>query len=191
MSTIQTVQGALSRTNIMAKAEKDQANKAGEKKEPTFHQKQRMAKAADPDNTAYQNAKDEGDVQAATFLATLKHSAHPDHEKNLQVFKNEHGMDPRKTNEAFRAKACRDRGVGPYENQDPAYEQNVVKPWRPTGNTSATQIGFFNNMIKALQAKHAKVGYSGDKAFIESYASKYGLTRNNKDSQMQKIQPKE
>ena len=191
MSSIQTLQSAMSRTTVMAKAEKVAAEEAKNKKELTFHQKQAAAAAKDPENRAYQNALINGNVQAAGFLATLKYPDHPDHEKNLQIFRNEHSMDPRKTVEAFKEKACKDAGAFAYELRNLAYEQNVLKPYRPTGNITTTAMDFYANMQRAVNQKWEKSGYKGDKAFIEDYANKYGLTRNDTTMDMRNIQPKQ
>lgn len=190
MSKEQTVTGALARTSVMAKAEKEKAAKAKDKPELTFHQKQAAAKAEDPDNEALQSALIEGESKAAGFLQTVRSPDHPDHEQNLRIFKNRHDSDPRKTVQDFQQRACEERGAAPYEARSLAYEQNVTRPYKPSGDTNSMQIDFFNNMCKELKEKWDKVGYKGDKAFISNYAAKYGLTRDDSTMAMRNIQPR-
>jgi hypothetical protein len=171
-------------------AEEKAAAEAKAKVGGTFHARQRVAQRDDPDNNAYRQALSNGTAAAHNFLGAVKNPVHPDHEKNLKVFKQSHGMDENNTIADFRARACRDADVGPRELADPGYEQHILRPYKPTGNATATQLAFHHNLATALRCKWDVVGYGGDKDFIEDYCNKYGLTRDDSTVEMRHIQPK-
>jgi hypothetical protein len=174
----QTAQGLLNANKARLQAEKP-AKEVILNKAKTFHQKQLEKKAADPENTGFHGAVALGRASAKAFLRSVIDPKHPDHEKNLATFKNDHGSDSRKTITRFIDQACKDLDEGPFELADPAYEQHVIAKYKPQGNVTHEQVAFHNNFQKAMGDKWARAGYAGDQPFVDAYTDKYGLKPTN------------
>ncbi len=159
------------------------------KKEDTFFDNQRQMQWEDPDNTPYLKAIEIGKLQAKHFISTIHDSSHPEHEQNFAKFKNEYGMDARKCQDAFIENYCAVSKVAPYSHEDKAYEQHLIRKYKPQGEVTSEVLAFYKNFSKALEDKWSKVGYVGDRTFVEAYTSKYGL--KEQPNELRDFQPKE
>src|SRR5450631_637823 len=172
--------------NVKAKLAVEEKNKPPEgaeasKKVLTYHEKQRKMKAEDPANSTYAIAIETGKMHSKDFMAKVLDDQHPGHAEAFKNFKAEYEMDARKCEADHITKACQAKNTGPYEMADPAYEQHLIGKYKPAGSVTHQAIAFHANFARAMKAKWDKEGYKGDKAFVEAYADKYGLTPSKTD----------
>ena len=100
-------------------------------------------------------------------------------------------MDPAKAEADIISSYCKDAGARPYEFNDPAYEANVLKKYRPTGNLTKDKLACFEMFTEKMKDKWFEGGYVGDKAFAAATASNYGLEANNSTIELRTFQPKD
>lgn len=189
---MQSLSNAMNAVKAKANIEqKNQPKPVDPKAKKSFHQNEREKMAADPDNLAYQNARASGKADSAIFMASVMNANDPKHEEAFATFKYSYNMDARQAEEDLVNKVCEARKVAPYEQVDPAYEANVFKKHQPTGNVTRESLAFFDNFKSTMQAKWFERGYSGDKAFVDDYTSKYNLPPNDNKIELRNFQPKQ
>lgn len=159
-------------------------------KEPTFHDKERARMAADPENNAHKGAVALGKKRAADFLESALNTHHIQHKGNFEVFKSQFNMDPKALEDDYVAKACDELNAHEFEKSDPNYENTLKLKYKPFDNPTITKMKIYDNFCNAVDEKHKRIGYQGDKNFVESYASTYCLTPNNSTINFREFQPK-
>jgi len=178
--------------NSAISAVKAQVKKPEENKEPekSFHQKEREREAADPENTAYKTAVNLGKIRSADFIKSAHDRFSKDHDKCLERFKDEFELDHKKVEEHFINEACAELDAHPYEKKDPAYEENIFRKYKPSGDVPAARHKFYDEFCDAMREKWMRRGYSGDAAFIDAYCHKYPVLPNDHISSLKEFQPK-
>jgi len=186
MQSLSSVMG-----NVTAKIKTAEVAKAeSEKKEKTFHQKELARKDADPNNSNFKGARALGLARAKDFLTAAVSPHRPDHEDAFKIFKEKYDMNAGAVDEDFVDHACAELEAYPPEIADPAYEATLMRKYKPQGDVEPAKQKFYENFCDALRQKWNRVGYRGDRDFVQAYSDKYNLKPNERLQELIDFQPK-
>jgi hypothetical protein len=158
--------------------------------EPTFHERELARMASDPENGHYQAAVILGKQRANAFLAAATTLSHPKHEAAFASFRDDFSLDSALLENSCIAQAAKELGAAPFEKQDPNYVRNLKAKYKPTMKSPVMEQ-MYNLFCEAVDAKHAKVGYRGDKAFVAMASAKYKLAPNEHLLEHKQFEPKD
>jgi hypothetical protein len=160
-------------TNILKKEKADEKEAAAIKnKAASFHGREQARKAKMTDDRMA-NAQAAGSVKVATFFDKLHNSAHPDHTKTVQDFKNLYGSSEGKARSALMAKAMEEYDCAPIENRDLAFESKTLEANRPKNNATKTDLAHYNILKDSLNSEWQQRGYKGTQSVIDGWKAKY------------------
>jgi len=143
--------------------------------EKTFHQKELLKKIADPANADYEGAKLLGQARARAFIKSATDTQDPDHEETFKVFNTVHNLSADTVEKHFIDQTCHEMSAFPYELENPTYEKHLLERRKPKNDISPIKQKFYDNFVAEMRKKWDKVGYKGDKKFVNEYCLKYGL----------------
>lgn len=113
------------------------------------------------------------------------------HDANYWKFKDHYDADARTATDSIVKDTVKELKSPAYEVQDKAYEDNLVKKFKPIENCTPEMAKTFSSFCAAISKKHFEVGYSGDASFIAELCKKYGIKPNDHLQDLRDIKIKE
>ena len=86
--------------------------------------------------------------------------------------------------------ACDELNAYEYEMRDPAYEDNIMKKYKPVGEVTPEKMKIVDSFFDELRKKWLRQGYKGDRTFIDTFTNKYSIKPNDNVQQLKDFQPK-
>jgi len=86
--------------------------------------------------------------------------------------------------------ACDELNAYEYEMRDPAYEDNIMKKYKPVGEVTPEKMKIVDSFFDELRKKWQRQGYKGDRTFVDAFTSKYSIKPNDSVQQLKDFQPK-
>ena len=94
-----------------------------------------------------------------------------DHLSNFGILKNVYSMNQARAQADFISQAEEEMDVRPYEKFDPAYEDNILRKYKPTGN-------------KLVDKKDIRKGYKEEKGITPFDMQVYSIFTDKMKAQM-------